>query len=372
MIKKQVDEILAYQRKRRNKKIRLGIISIITLMIGSILVSLYFRSHEKYYLNYTEEAFIDYRVNLKENEFYETEYLGPDRNVIACLIKNIDTNFYYQLNLGEDISYTYEYRIYGVVSVKEKSASNLLYETEREIKSGQNIIGNSSEIAISENFEINYDEYNDVMKKFITTYGIEDAESSLTIQMDVKVFEANSGKQINDKDNVLSLEIPLTTNTIEIGMVSKTVKGVGTVLIHQSQTPIVVYVLFGIGIIFIIVSLVYFYKLIAYIIQTRSAETMYEKQLKRILNNYRTYIQKITDKIAVDEDKVMHTDSFNELLEIRDTIQKPILMIQESKYATKFYILTEGTAFLYSISATEIREELKAQAKLRQEKNEKK
>ena len=87
MIKKQVDIILEHQLKRRKKKIKLISISILLIIIGMSLILTFRYLSQNYYLNYTEQANIDYKVYLKNNDFYDVDYLGPNNNVIASLIQ---------------------------------------------------------------------------------------------------------------------------------------------------------------------------------------------------------------------------------------------------------------------------------------------
>ncbi len=369
MIKKQVDIILEHQLKRRKKKIKLISISILLIIIGMSLILTFRYLSQNYYLNYTEQANIDYKVYLKNNDFYNVDYLGPNNNVIASLIQKITPNFSYDLGLDHEIEYKYNYTLTADVVVKEKSSSKPLFNTEKELKRVEDVSGKGTRVQISEDLELNYDEYNDLIKKFIMTYGLDTTESTLTIGMNVQVFDKLDGTQINKSQRVLSLEIPLTTNTIEIGMSSNIISGEGTALISKSDVNIYTYMILVSGIIITLVGVLYLYKFVNYVIESRSAETMYEKKLRNILNNYRTYIQKINNEISVDETKVMQTDSFNEMLEIRDTLQKPILMVQEGTYKTKFYILSEGIVFMYSISAQEIRNRLIEQSKQQQNNN---
>ena len=45
-------------------------------------------------INYTEKETIDYKVYLKENDFYTEKYLGKDKAYIASLIDYIDLEYF--------------------------------------------------------------------------------------------------------------------------------------------------------------------------------------------------------------------------------------------------------------------------------------
>ena len=63
------------------------------------------------------------------------------------------------------------------------------------------------------------------------------------------------------------------------------------------------------------------------------------KEVKKILRNYRQYIQKIDNKINYEKYEQIKVSTFTDLLEIRDTLQQPILMITEDSN-TKFIVPT--------------------------------
>ena len=70
MKRKEQDVAVMHQKKRRKHKIKLAVISIVLMIIGSILISIYFMLNKNEYNVYKEKANVDYKVNLKENEFY--------------------------------------------------------------------------------------------------------------------------------------------------------------------------------------------------------------------------------------------------------------------------------------------------------------
>ena len=108
--------ILQHQKRRRKHKIKLAIESIVIIIISIIIIVTYFCLSKNEYNRYTEKAKVDYKVNLKENEFYEEDYLDEKNTIIASLIKNLEVEFKYNLNLEQDQDYTYSYKILAKTS----------------------------------------------------------------------------------------------------------------------------------------------------------------------------------------------------------------------------------------------------------------
>ena len=77
------------------------------------------------YINYTEKSNIDYKVYLKENDFYEDEYLPKDMIYVASLIDNIKIDLETPGKLGmrtiliTDELVEYKEKITKIIELKE-------------------------------------------------------------------------------------------------------------------------------------------------------------------------------------------------------------------------------------------------------------
>ena len=357
-------KILGHQRKRRNKKIRLLILSIFLIGISCILLLNYFRLSKNEYNKFYEDATLDYTVELKENEYYTKDYEFENNDLIASLINNININFKYSLNLEKNQSYTYNYTILAKTKVQNDSNSISIYEKTDELINKEKQQSDSKTLNINENVQINYDEYNNKISEFVELYELDNTTSFLELEMYVYVISDYDGEQINKESKVMTLSIPLTTNTINISIGQNVVKNEGQIIFQKSQytTNDIIYMLI-LGIILGVLGLLNFIKLIIYIFKTRSAETMYDQQLKMILFNYKNYIQKTNNKINEEEYKIIQINTFSEIIGLRDTIQSPILMYTEDNdRRTKFMIINDGLLYIYILGANEIREELRKNA----------
>ena len=94
--------ILQHQNRRRKHKIKLAVESIVIIIISIITIVSYFYLSKNEYNKYTEKAKVDYKVNLKENEFYEDKYIDEKTSVVASLIENIEVDFKYNLDLEQE------------------------------------------------------------------------------------------------------------------------------------------------------------------------------------------------------------------------------------------------------------------------------
>lgn len=372
MQEQEKEIILKYQRKRRNHKIKLAIVAIIATVVGIITIMTYFSLSKNEYNTYTEKAKVNYRVNLKENEFYEKDYLDEKSSIIASLIKNLEVNFKYNLNLAESQEYTYRYKIVAKTNVKETTRANSIYETTEELLNKEQQISDSKNLQIEEKLTIDYNEFNEKINKFINVYNLDNTTNTVELSMYVYVTNTYDGKQINKESKVMALNIPLTTKTVDISINSNVIEDAGTILTQKSEYENIEWTL-AVGIILLLIGLITFIRLIKYILDTRSAEKMYEQELKNIMFNYKTYIQKTNNEVDTSNYKVIQINTFNEMLGMRDTIQAPILMYTEpEEERTKFMIINNDIIYVYILGAKEIRNELRAKSAKKKEKEENK
>ncbi len=364
--RKEQDVAVMHQKKRRKHKIKLGVASAVLIIIAVILILAYFKLSKNEYNTYTENARVNYKVSLKENEFYRDQYVDGKSTIIASLIKDIDVNFDYKMNLANEQDYTYEYKIVAKTNVKESSKSNSIYETTDELVNSIQQESNSKDLEIVDSVKINYDDYNEKINKFINLYRLDNVTSTLQLEMYVYVVNKYDGKQINEESKIMTVDIPLTTKTINISIDSNVVQGEGKILSKKSEYQNPEYFLWA-GIALAIIGIIIFIMLIKYIIEKRSAETMYAQELKQILFNYKSYIQRSNTPIDTKGYKIISINTFEEILGLRDTMQAPILMYtEEEEERTKFMILSDKIMYIYVLGAKEIREELRAKSAERQ------
>lgn len=85
-------------------------------------------------------------------------------------------------------------------------------------------------------------------------------------------------------------------------------------------------------------------------ITSRTEEDKYNGKVKRILNNYGSYISKIEDEFNMEGYQILKVANFVDLLEIRDTIHSPIIMIENKEQCVSCFIIPTNNNLLYFYS----------------------
>ena len=332
-------------------------------------MSTYYLLSRKEYNQYKEQAKVNYKVNLKENDFYDQNYLDENSAVVASLIQDIEVDFNYKMKFDVPQDYTYNYKIVAKTTVNENKKSNPIYETSEELINEPSTEANNKELNILENVSIDYNEYNEKINKFVNLYGLSNTTNTLELEMYVYVVNKYDGTQINKTSKVMNLSIPLTTKTVDVSIGSNVVQDNGKILVKENDYKNLEYVL-AVGIALAVIGLGFLIRFVKYVLDTRSAETMYEQELKQIVFNYKSYIQKSNTEIDKSGYRVIQINTFNEILGLRDTMQTPILMhTEEGELRTEFIIMNDGILYLYVLGAKEIRNELRAKSAEKKKKN---
>ena len=335
------------QRRRRKSVQEYFIKAIILIILIIIVLSIDIKNNNKSAVCYKENSNVDYKVFLKENEFYENNYSPKDNQYIAGLIDYIVADFCYDLEIYEsDIKYDYKYRLEAEVNVEEKTTNKSIYNFEDVLVAEKKFEGKEDKtISIKENVNIDYNKYNDLIKKFVTVYDLDEALATLTINMYIDIEGIEGNFQRDEADEYLvSLDIPLTTKTVGIDLNTNLIGCEEELITCENKKMvwprIIIFVL-------ILMEIRYIVKLCKYMSKNRTPEDIYRLELNKILSNYGSYIQKINNGLNMDKYELVTVDKFNDILEIRDTIQEPILMFELAEQLKTYFMIPSKNQILY-------------------------
>jgi len=343
-----------------NKKIYFGynerilfytfLLLIFTLVIF-LLVNHVFNINNDSVLNYQENGNLDYKVYLKPNDFYEKDYLEKDMVYIASLIKNIDVNMYYTFAINEKSNIDLTYEVIGKLSIYNESGNSKLFEKEYTLLNQKELnIEDQKEAKLSEKLSIDYDYYNTLANSFKSTYGV-DATSDLIIYVKVK-------KGINDinlsQDSEMLLTIPLTEKTINITMDNQGINTSKSLFIETGVSFLDVICIILL-VITSIITLVIIAQLTRLLLMLKTNKSKYDKYIERILKEYDRLIVETPTVPNFEDKKIIKINKFEELLDVRDNVKKPIIYHNLVKHhKSYFYVEQYSICYLLTLKASDI------------------
>lgn len=324
-IKDSIKEVKPFTMRKWFIYMMIPTLVMLVLTLFVLKGSMY--SDKESVVNYNETGDIDYKVYLKDNSFYSDKYLGKDMQYVASLIDRININYKFDMKTDNNLNFNYKYNIKADLLITDPNDNNkILYKKSNVLVSDKKNKGTLSNFMINDSVNIKYDEYNSYVNAFKKTYALS-VKSKLIVTMEVTT-EAKSKilKEDFNKVNKLSLAIPLSEQTVDIGIDTSSINNAGTLdknYISQIKKPVVLVL----GLIVGILSLALLYISLYTLFSGRSKIDVYKTTISRILKEYDRAIvtSKSIDSIIEEEHNVIKVESIDELLDAHDTTGQPIL-----------------------------------------------
>lgn len=334
---------LLYRKRRRQKIILQASIIALVALVALASVLLYFRVDQKIYIDYTEKGNVSYKVALKENDFYDSPVLDQNQTYVSELIDKIPFSFSYAVAMEtDDVDYKYSYSVNTRLEIVDNKTQTPIFVKKEALKeSGELKKNSSSTLKISETASIDYQNYNDLAEDFIDTYKLKDADAMLTVYMNVNVIGTCNNFENNSVNSyTVSATVPLAQTTVDVA-ISTTVPAAESRVIAcnngwvQNVLKTVAIVALSVDAILLTVLLIYTYT-------TRNHDINYSIKIKRLYASYKSYLQKISASFDTTGYKVVAVESFEALLNIRDTLQAPILMHENLDNTCTTFVIPAG------------------------------
>ena len=346
----------------KNSPSILYVFPTVLLVVGLIVIYIYYILNSGYYTNYNEDSSIDYRVCLKDNKFYENKCVEKGNQYVASLIDYIPTSFNYKLDfLNSDIEYIYNYRVVAEFNVLDSDNDKVLFTKEEVLYSSEDKTTNSG-ININYNLNVDYNKYNNLLNSFISVYDLNQTSNTLKVSMDVNV-KSPEGSKIDlsemNGSKANSITIPLTTKTVNIDISGTSMNSnENRILVKPERNYIAILVL---GITFIIVSIAMYIIIMQYIKRTRTVQEIYDDRIKKITLAYDSYIQRISGDYPIGASQICKVATFQDMIEIKEASEKPLLMLENKEKTGTFFLIPvgEGVIYTYAIRVIDIESEMK-------------
>ena len=349
---------VVYVRRNAKYNVRLCFCLILFLIsyVGCILlINKAFTYKDAKIIKYQDKQEIDYKVYLKKNDFYESDYLDEDMLYVSSLIKNIDINFIYDFLIEKPISLDFDYKIMGnLVITSPNGNKNYFNKKYVLLDSKKASINNAYKYEIKENIKIDYDYYNNLASSFKTQYAV-DTESYLNVYLEIdKKSKEDSQLEINDK-SVAAINIPLSQRSLEIKFDVPDTSNTKDVIINGElifNNKIII-----LEVVIILIAIFSLVKIVKIIIKIKPKKTKYEKFIKKILKEYDRLIVETTT--LFDENaNIIKINKFEELLDVRDNLKLPVMHYNiENGKRSYFYIKDNNDIYLFDLKAENLENE---------------
>lgn len=310
-------------------------------------------SDSKNQIQYQEIGKVDYKVYLKENQYYNEKFLPKGMKYIANLINTINVDFKYEMHATDNMDYRYKYKIQAKLVITDKNDNTkvlyekpvvLLNETTKEVTDNHFII--------DEDIDIDYDEYNNYVNAFKRDYALT-VDSNLIITLDI-MTEGNSDKidETLDTTQALKISIPMSEQTLDIALDAKELNHQGMIS-GSDEFVIENPLLLVAGVTLSLTSIMMFGIAIYLYLSMRKTKDIYHTMVQKYLKEYDRVI--VTSKQPnVDErlfDEVIRVVSIEELVDLHDMTGKPIIYYEVIPNEKSYFVIISDR-LLYKLTIT--------------------
>lgn len=308
-------------------------------------------------ITYQENSNLDYKVYLKQNDFYESNYLEKDMVYVANLIDKIDIDFKYIFKIDKKSNIDFEYDIIGKLIISDKSKGKEFFEKDYVLlENKKDTMTEKGLHQIDEKVSIDYGTYNNIANQFRSRYGV-DANCNLIVYLNIHEKNGEKNSFNLNNNSTMSLTIPLSERSINITMdyneINKTSK-----LVRNEEVVINNYLYIVLGIICGILLLMELIKFTKLLLSIRIKRSRYEKYINKILREYDRLIVETETAPNTEGKNIVKISKFQELLDVRDNLKLPIKYYIIKKYEECcFYINYEEELYLFKIKAIDFKEE---------------
>lgn len=307
-------------------------------------------------INYQETSNIDYKVKVKENDFYETEYLSKNMNYIASLIDSVNVKYNYKFTTSKELNSTFNYRIIGTLEILNAENNGLVYTKDYELLENKTVdIKSEKEYLLNEELNIDYGKYNELAKDFKSKYGI-NSISNLKVYLivDRKIDNKNIKNNEMDGTSKMLLTIPLSEKMLSIKLDYKDIDKKDTVISNAEFGFKDIWYL-GLGIVLLIIGLLFLIKVCKLLNGVTVKNTSYDKYVKKILRDYDRLIVNAESMPDLSEYEVTHVKTFGELLDAKDNLLKPICFYEVNVHnKCHFFVKSEKDIYLLTIKDVDL------------------
>lgn len=345
-----MEQIVDSNSKKLIIKFAIFIVLFISTVYSFIVV---FFANKINTIEYKENSQSIYTVKLKQNDYYETDRLPQGMNYIASLIDEIDIAYNYLFSSSEEINYSIDYSIDAITRVYSPDEKSILFEKKETLLDvTKDSKDNIRDYNFAKDVIVDYQHFNDLAKQFKASYSL-NTNSDLSIQLNVKSQGTNSNyKGSIDLDSKCIIVVPLTERTVNISINNDNITNEGSISGSKIKSVSIIHVIILIASVIGLIIVVY--DIIKYLIGKMKSRTKYDIELSRILKENDSIIANVNNGFNPSNYEIISVSSFEELRDIHDNINLPILFNETIKgNEASFSICDDKVLYLYTLKGFE-------------------
>ena len=282
---------------------------------------------------FEETSSVNYKVYLNDKTYYNREFLEEGMQYISSIIDYVDLNFSYDAVYENIKEYDVNKTIVASVKITDIDDNNKVIYSKSEVLDSKNETLNR--LSLKDEIKVDYGKYNRLVNEIKTRYAIS-AKSVLTISYKINYVSKKDGLNTG---KTLNVDIPLSEQMINITKpantrIQDTFKGTYTDALSNTVMTILAILMFTLAAIMVVI-------LVLKVRYRISKESKYDRFIAKVLREYDSYITEAKEESSLPYKDVIKVNSFKELLDVRNNVEKAIVYTKIDENTSKFQIIDE-------------------------------
>ena len=284
---------------------------------------------------YRESSGITYKTLLKPNTYYDTPYLDENYTVVASLIDKFIVNYNYLNTFSTDLNYSLKYDVKAKLNIYDTNNNEKpIYTKDYVLVEPKETTGKGlmAKVDLNEQ-DINYYDYNVIVEQFKREV-VPEATLVVSFNTTFKGTDPLTNQDINSS-KTSTLSIPISQKTINLDIKKTSTNKEELVIAKKKLRAGTIIIIVLTVILFIIFTVIY----ILYVIKTAKKKSKYVTAVEKILREYDRAITESKSKLRLDRNaNTIEVKDFQELLDVHDNFNIPIIYYKLSSYACVFVV----------------------------------
>ena len=317
------------------------VIIIVSFFSAGLLIYKSITSASDSRITYKEKSIINYSVCINDsNNYYQDSCLDEDMQYITNIVDKIPVKFEYEVNYNKSIDSMLNYYAVSKITIYNEKGGKILHTTEEVLleRTSYSVVGENANILLD--VVIPYGDYSRYVQKYNEQYNV---SSYAVVDIDFYVDNGNLIKKAANLNMALTdLTFSIEKTEVANDKLNMSIIDGETYGINSSYALV--------GIIFVLFGLIAIIRLSNLVYKITATASLYDKKLQRILREYDRLIVISRGDYIVDESKrLIKVTSFRELLDARNTLEKPIVYVRINNVKSEFYVEDSEAIYKYTM-----------------------
>lgn len=328
------------------------IMLLLTVVIVSFFIAGFFifkavTNVSKDAIIYDEAGKVNYEVCISDanNLYYAEKCLASDMEYLSNITERVPVTFDYEMDFNGSVSTKISYYVVSKINIYREKHGKVLNTMEEVLveRTEHEVFGDETGFSID--VDLPFKKYRTYVNNYNQQYGV-----SGYAELEV-IFYVDNGNVIKKAS---SINMPLSTQTFSVDVFE--VNNTKQNLTLSSDGWSGIDPSYGVvGIFFVLVGVFGITRLSNLVFKVMGTTSMYQRKLNKILREYDKYIVISNGEYNVDNSKrLIKVASFGELLDARNTLEKPIVYVKVNNVKSEFYVEDSESIYKYTLKEADV------------------